>query len=137
MGSRGVSHIELSSVPVAALIISAAVGCLAVAVVVLRVVPTWQRAQIVRNNLAPGVGLLAVIAFFSRKMLWYEAVVLLPMALAVLLMGKLPEDLPRSTDPAIREHPQYPAIRRRGIAASVAVMVVIFGGAILTAVFVR
>lgn len=72
MGSRAVSHIELSSVPVPVLIVSAAVGGLAVAVVVLRVMPKWQRAQIIRNNLAPGVGLLAVIAFFSRKMLWYE-----------------------------------------------------------------
>lgn len=137
MASRGGSTIELASIPVPVLAASAAVGCLAVTVVLLRVMPKWQHAEIIRRNVVPGIALLAVISVFSRIVLWYGAVLTLPMALAVLLMGKLPEDLPRSTDPAIRKHPQWAAIRRRGIAASVAVMTVIFGGVVLTAVFVR
>lgn len=137
MASSGGPTIELASLPVPALAASAAVGCLAVVVVLLRVMPRWQHAAIIRKNLVPGIGLLAVFSIFSRIVLWYGAVLTVPMALAVLLMGKLPEDLPRSTDPAIRKHPQYAAIRRRGIAASVAVMTVIIGGVVLTAVFVR
>ena len=131
------SHIELSAVPISVLIALAAVGCAAMVGVVLYVMPKWQRAQIIRNNLAPGIALLAVGSAFSRIVLWYTAVILLPMALAVLVMGKLPEDLPRSTDPAIRDHPRYPMIRRRGIADSIAVMTVILAGVILTAIMVR
>ncbi|WP_370369021.1 hypothetical protein [Catenulispora sp. GP43] len=131
------SHVELSAVPIAALIALAAVGCAAVVGVVLYVMPKWQRAQIIRNNLAPGIALLAVVSTFSRIVLWYAAVILLPMALTVLVMGRLPEDLPRSTDPAIRDHPGYPMIRRRGIAASIALLTVILAGVIMTAVMVR
>jgi len=137
MESRAASHIKLSSIPIPVLVALAAVGFLAVGAVLLYIMPKWQHGQILRKNLAPGLALFAVSSFFSRIVLWYGAVIFLPMALAVLVIGKLPEDLPESTDPAIRDHPQYPAIRRRGIAASIAVMAVILGGAVVTAVVVR
>lgn len=125
------------SIPLGVLIGAAVIGWVALLASSFYVMPTRYRGRIVRRNLVPGILLFIVFSVFSRVTLWYGAVGLLPLALILPIMGRLPEDMPPAYDPAIRRHPHYAAIRRRGRIVGYLMLAAIIAAVVLTAVYVR
>lgn len=76
-----------------------------------------------------GAALFVVAAWlsgWSRGVLWFAAVGWVALVPALLLLGRLPADLPSARDPRVYRHPQYAEFEARGRRAGY-VMVALFG----------
>jgi hypothetical protein len=83
-----------------------------------------------RTAASPAVATLLLVAWVTTSrnphaVLWLTAVCSAAVALPLLWMGPLPQDMPSARDPACRQHPQYEAVARRGrIAGSIVVIAI-------------
>lgn len=124
----------MTTAPLPVLIGAAAIGWAALTAASFYVMPAWYRGEITRRSLIPGMLMFTVGSVLSRSILWYGAVALVPLALILLVMGKLPDDLPPAYDPAIRSHPRYPAIRQRGMIVGFLMLGAIVATVVLSAI---
>jgi hypothetical protein len=100
--------------------------------------PTSQRkAWAIRTATATAALGVGLALHASRGSLWFAGVFFGAPALALLGMGRLPEDLPPASDPMRRAHPLYPTYARRGLIASLAMFGLWGFGFFLTARYVR
>jgi hypothetical protein len=130
--------LNLAAVPLWALWVFALIGLACLFGVALWILPPRLRRRY------PAVILLAIALFVARAalardpraVLWFGGVLGIG-CLVLLSMGQMPADMPSARDPAVREHPLYPAIARRGRIAGIAMVIVAATLVVLSAVFVR
>jgi hypothetical protein len=81
------------------------------------------------------LGVQAILSRDSRGWLWMFG--LLGIAfLPLLAMGQMPADMPSARDPAVRRHPQYAAVARRGRIAGIGLIVLLAALIVLSGLFV-
>ncbi len=83
--------------------------------------------------------LLMALAATSRNphaALWLTAICSAFVALPLMWMGPLPQDMPSARDPACRQHPQYETVARRGRMAGYMMVIAIFAAVGLSMAFV-
>lgn len=121
--------IDLAALPSWVLPVAAAAGWTAIVVTLYWIMPTAVRRT--SDGWSPLLGaalyvLFAALSGWSREVLWFAAVgwiaVVPPL---LLLLGRLPDDLPSARDPRIRLHPQYPEVAARGRRAGLAMLALV------------
>jgi len=87
-----------------------------------------------------GLGLFLVFAALGgspRGMLWFAGGGFAAAAIPLLWMGRLPADMPSAKDPAIRAHPRYKEVARRGAIAGIGIAVLTVAWIIAAVVIAR
>lgn len=133
-----VRHVDLAAVPTWLLCVFAAAGWGILFGLLLRAMPPPLRRAWARQVAFASVlifGLLFLV--HNRAALWFCAVGFTLCSLPVLWMGKLPSDMPHAQDPAVRQHPQYVQVARRGRIAGVAMVVLAIAMVALSLIYVR
>lgn len=133
-----VRHIDLAALPTWLFCIFAAAGWGILFGVLFRMMPppirrAWFRQVAFASVLVLGPLVLA----HNRAALWFCAVGFTLCSLPLLWMGKLPADMPSAQGPAVRRHPQYAQVARRGRIAGVAMGVLTIAMVVLTLIYVR
>jgi|EndMetStandDraft_7_1072992.scaffolds.fasta_scaffold115569_2 hypothetical protein len=118
-------------------------ACLALSIFagsVLRVLaPAVRRGRGVRS-VAVGAAIFLVWAALSRsprEVLLVGSTGFFTSALPLLWMGPLPADMPSAKDPAVRQHPRYKEVQRRGKIAGFAIVFLSLGSIILAQLLFR
>lgn len=130
--------LNLATLPLWALWVFALIGLMCLFGVVLWILPPRLRRRY------PAVALLAIALFSGdaalardpRPVLWFGGLIGIG-CLVLLSMGRMPADMPSARDPAVRQHPLFPAVARRGRIAGIALIIVAVTLVVLSAVFVR
>ena len=130
--------LDLKTVPVTVLWIFAVTGFLVLFGTVLWILPPGLRRGPLLRALP-----LALLLFVHpaltrdpRSDLFFEGSFGLS-CLVLLTMGRMPADMPSARDPAIRLHPAYPKVRRRGVIAGVTWATLFVALIVLAGIFVR
>ena len=131
--------IDLRTIPMWAFWGFAAVGLGALVGVLFWMMPPLLRRGEGRQSVLVGLGLFLVILArsHSRGSLLFTAILCGLAALPLLWMGRMPADMPSARDPAIKEHPQYRAVARRGRIAAVAMFGLLVTAFVLAERYVR
>jgi hypothetical protein len=133
-----VTLLDLATVPIWALWIFAVVGLTCIFGAALWILPPRLRRRYPAVILF-GTALFCTRAAVSRDprgVLWFGG--LLGMAcLTLLSMGQMPADMPSARDPAVREHPLYSVVARRGRIAGISLVIAVVALVVLSVVFVR
>jgi hypothetical protein len=109
-------------------LIAAAAVTFMVSVLYWMMPPPLRRS---RTAVSPALATLLLVAWVTtshdpRAVLWFTAVCSAVVALPLLWMGPLPQDMPSARDPACRHHPQYERVAHRGrIAGSIMVIAIV------------
>ena len=121
--------IDLAALPSWVLPVAAATGGTAIVATLYWIMPTAVRRTPEGWSpllAAAGFVVMAASSGWSRGTLWFAAVgwvaVVPPL---LLLLGRLPDDMPSARDPRIRLHPQYPEVAARGRRAGLAMLALV------------
>lgn len=121
--------IDLAALPSWVLPLAAAAGWAAILGTLYWIMPTAvRRTPDGWSPLLAAAGYVAVAAGsgWSRGTLWFAAVGWLAVVPPLLLLlGRLPDDLPSARDPRVRLHPQYAEVAARGRRAGVVIVVLV------------
>jgi hypothetical protein len=79
----------------------------------------------------------AATARDPRAVLWMGGLLGIGIGLALLLMGRMPADMPSAQDPAVRKHPLYPVVVRRARIAGIGMVIAVVTLSVLSVLFVR
>jgi hypothetical protein len=130
--------LDLATLPLWALWVFALLGLACVFGVALWILPPRLRRQYPALILL-GTALFCARAAVSRDprgVLWFGG--LLGIAcLSLMSMGQMPADMPSARDPAVRAHPLYPVVARRGRIAAIGMVIVVVALVVLSVIFVR
>ena len=133
--------IDLAALPSWVLPVAAAAGWTAIVATLYWIMPTAVRRT--SDGWTPLLGaalyvLFAALSGWSREVLWFAAVgwiaVVPPL---LLLLGRLPDDMPSARDPRVYQHPQYAEVAARGRRAGFAMVALLAVLFVATAAFVR
>jgi hypothetical protein len=130
--------IDLESLPVWSLWVFAMAGLACLFGAARWVLPPSRRYQ--RLWVVPvavvALAVRAATAVNPRGVLWIWGLIGFA-GLTILFMGRMPADMPSAKDPAVRAHPQYAALVRRGRITGVALLGSIVVLLVLSANFVQ